>query len=170
MNRVDKGLVKFKGRPLIECVINALHNQVDDIVISANRNLELYKQFSPTVVPDDNGKFGPLSGMAAALPACKHEWVLVVPCDMPYLPNDLVEKLLTNENHNQRNNITIVDVKHHFQLVFLMNKSLLPSVLEHLSSEKHKLMQWVKSCSPAIVDYSNSADSFININAIEELD
>ena len=167
MNHADKGLVKFKGRPLIEHVINALQNQVDDFVISANRNLDSYQQFASTVIPDNDEKNGPLSGIAAALPACKHEWVLVVPCDMPYLPDDLVRTLLSGSANSD---IAIIEVKHRLQLVFLMNKSLLASVQEHLLSGKHKLMQWVESCSPAIVDCSDAADAFRNINSAEELE
>ena len=167
MNHADKGLVKFNGRPLIEHVINALQNQVDDFVISANRNLELYKQFSANVIPDNTEKHGPLSGIAAALPVCKHENVLVIPCDMPYLPDDLVEKLLADFQHSD---IAIIEVLQRLQLVFLMNKSLLASAREHLGSGKYKLMQWVESCSPVIVDCSDAAESFRNINSLQDID
>ena len=36
---LDKGLVSYKNRPLIEHVIHTVQNQVDDIIISANRNI-----------------------------------------------------------------------------------------------------------------------------------
>ena len=39
MNGNDKGLIDFNGQPLIAHVINALQNQIDDFVISANRNI-----------------------------------------------------------------------------------------------------------------------------------
>ena len=167
MNGEDKGLIDFNGQPLISHVINALQNQVDDFVISANRNIELYQQFSTNVIPDDSEMRGPLSGIAAALPSCKHEWVLIIPCDMPHLPNDLVDKLVAEIDHSE---IVIIEVLQRFQLVFLMNKSLLTSVQEHLASGKHKLMQWVTSCSPAIVDYSNSVQAFRNINSVHDLE
>ncbi|MCW8923968.1 MAG: molybdenum cofactor guanylyltransferase [Gammaproteobacteria bacterium] len=167
MNHADKGLVEFKGRPLIEHVINALRHQVDDFVISANRNLELYKHYSPDVVPDVSGKHGPLSGIASALPTCSHDRVLVVPCDMPFLPDNLVDSLLTNSDNSP---LSIIKVHTRMQLVFLMHKSLLGSVQEHLDSDKHKLMQWVEACSPVIIDCSHSARAFRNINSIHDLD
>ena len=167
MNGEDKGLVNFNGQPLIAHVINALNNQVDDFVISANRNTERYQQFSMNVIPDNSEKHGPLSGIAAALPICKHEQVLVIPCDMPYLPNDLVDRLVANIEHR---NIAIVEVLQRFQLVFLMNRSLLASVQEHLISDKHKLMRWVETCSPAIIDFSDTAEAFRNINSVLDLD
>ena len=42
MGGVDKGLELFRGRPLIEAVIDRLKPQCASIVISANRNLERY--------------------------------------------------------------------------------------------------------------------------------
>jgi molybdopterin-guanine dinucleotide biosynthesis protein A len=167
VNNADKGLVEFNGQPLVAHVINALQHQVDDIVISANRNLDIYQQFSPTVIPDTTGRHGPLSGIAAALPACKHEQVLIVACDMPYLPDNLLVTLLAGF---EQNDIAIVNVQDRLQLVFLMQKSLLPSVHEHVSSGKHKLMQWVKSRSHSMVDFSDRADAFKNMNSNQELD
>ncbi|MDH5611355.1 MAG: molybdenum cofactor guanylyltransferase [Gammaproteobacteria bacterium] len=167
VNRADKGLIELRGQPLVAHVINAIQHQVDDIVISANRNLELYRQFSPLVIPDASGRHGPLSGIASALPSCKHNQVLIVPCDMPYLPNNLVTQLLTDFEHND---IAIVDIQNRLQLVFLMRKLLLPSVYEHVSSGKHKLMQWIKSCPHSIVDFSDKANAFKNMNSPYELD
>ena len=167
MNHADKGLVQFKGKPLIEHVINALQNQVDDFVISANRNIDAYQQIASTVIPDNDEKNGPLSGIASALAACQHDQVLVVPCDMPFLPDNLISTLLANFDHN---NIAIVEVHQRLQLVMMLQKSLLSSVQEHLSSGKHKLMQWVETCSPAIVNCNNTAAAFRNINSIDDLD
>lgn len=166
MNGNDKGLIDFNGQPLIAHVINALQNQVDDFVISANRNIEHYQQYSPNVIPDKSERHGPLSGIAAALPNCKHEQVLVAPCDMPYLPNDLVEKLVTNFEHTD---VAIAEVLKRFQLVFVMNRSLLTSIQEHLASDKHKLMQWVGDCSHTTIDFTASADAFRNINSIQDI-
>ena len=166
VNHADKGLIQFNGQPLISHVITSLQNQVDDIVISANRNLEQYKQYSPTVIPDITGNHGPLSGIAAALPACKHELVLIVPCDMPNLPDNLLTKLLANI---ERHDITIVEIQGRLQLVFLMQKSLLHSAQSHVSSGKYKLMQWVTSHSHFIIDFNETPDSFKNMNSTQEL-
>lgn len=166
MNGEDKGLVNFKGQPLITHVISAICEQVDDYVISANRNLDRYRQFSTKVISDDSGEHGPLSGIAAALPLCQHDYILVVACDLPFLPGSLVEELVSNIDNSD---IAIVKVKQHLQLVFLMKKSLLSSVKDNLIANKHKLMQWVKSHSPTIVDYSTSPQSFRNINSTQDL-
>ncbi|MDH5710399.1 MAG: molybdenum cofactor guanylyltransferase [Gammaproteobacteria bacterium] len=166
MNHHDKGLVAFKGQPLVSHVISSLKHQIDDFVISANRNFDQYRQFSPHVIPDATEQNGPMSGIAAALPTCKHDLILVVPCDMPYLPNDLVTLLLTNLNNHK---MAVAETQNHLQPVFLMHRSLLSGVQHHLASGHFKLLQWIQSCSPAIISFSN-ADAFKNLNHASDID
>lgn len=166
-HHADKGLVALNGQPLIAHVIAALKHQVDDIVISANRNFEQYRAFSPMVVPDVAEKHGPLSGIVAALPVCRHEQVLVVPCDMPCLPDDLLARLLAGL---VQHNISIAEVKDRLQLVLLMRKLLLASAKDRLAAGDYRLMQWVKACSPAIINFDDRAEAFKNINKASELD
>lgn len=167
MHGEDKGLVNYQGQPLIAHVIQSLQAQVDDFVISANRHPEQYQQFASKVIPDNTEMHGPLSGIAAALPHCQHDLVLVVACDMPALPDNLVGRLLSGSGNNE---ISIISVNNRTQLVFLMQKSLLASVQQHLSSGKYKLMRWIESRSASIIDCSECAEAFRNINSIQDID
>jgi molybdopterin-guanine dinucleotide biosynthesis protein A len=95
MGGADKGLIDYRGRPLIEWVLAALAPQVEQIVISANRNLDRYAAYGRRVLPDTLPDYpGPLAGVLAALQAVDADWLLVVPCDTPHLPADLALRLL----------------------------------------------------------------------------
>ena len=95
MGGTDKGLQPLRGMPMAMHVLWRLAPQVIDVVINANRNLGAYEGFGRTVVPDASADFqGPLAGMLAGLPYCETEWMMVVPCDTPHLPTDLVARLL----------------------------------------------------------------------------
>ena len=68
MGGVDKGLVPFRGRPLVEHVIERLRPQVDTILINANRNPEAYAAFGHPVISDEiEGFAGPLAGFERGL-------------------------------------------------------------------------------------------------------
>lgn len=95
MGGQDKGLQPLRGMPMAMHVLWRLSPQVQDVVINANRNLGAYEGFGRTVVPDVSGDFqGPLAGMAAGFPYCTTDWMMVVPCDVPHLPTDLVQRLV----------------------------------------------------------------------------
>ena len=94
MGGVDKGLQLLRGRPMVEWVLERLAPQVTEIVINANQNIHRYEKYRYRVVPDEIGGFaGPLAGLHAGLKAAAHPLVVTVPCDSPFLPADLVDRL-----------------------------------------------------------------------------
>lgn len=95
MGGIDKGLVPFMGKPLIEHAIARLAPQVGPVFINANRNLHEYAQYGYPVIADTRPDFaGPLAGFAAGLEQCKTEYLLSVPCDSPLYPLDLAARML----------------------------------------------------------------------------
>jgi len=165
-NCEDKGLVTLKGKPLIEHIIDRINPQVDDIVISANRNTDYYKKYSDKVIEDKTANFqGPLSGIAACIPECKHQWILVLPCDIPLLPDDLVKKLAVSDNSK----LIVAKAHEHRQLVFLMHVSLKKSLDDFLHQGHHKAMSWIELQNPAVVMFEGEVGAFLNINTLEEL-
>lgn len=162
----DKGLVLYKYIPLIEHVLSSIKPQVDEIVISANRNIDIYKEYGYKVIVDAAEDYkGPLAGIAAALPYCTYDRVLIVPCDMPYLSDNIVEKLSGKADKD----ISIVESDNKMQLVFLMHKKLLTSIQQSLESEQLRLMQWVKSHQPAVIKFADDS-AFKNFNNRDDID
>ncbi len=94
MGSVDKGLVPLAGMPMIAHVLKRFVPQVDAVVINANQNLDRYASFGYPVLPDAVGGFaGPLAGLHAGMKHAAHALVATVPCDSPFLPDDLVARL-----------------------------------------------------------------------------
>ena len=68
MNHQDKGLVCYRGCPLVSYAIAALAPLVNDTLINANRNHEQYQSFGLPVVADQTDSFdGPLAGILTAM-------------------------------------------------------------------------------------------------------
>ena len=89
----DKGLLVFNGEPIVKKVFKSLNQQVHMVVVSANRHVEEYQSFGAPVVKDRLPDYqGPLAGIEAALTVCMTPYVLVVPCDAPFIRHDLAQK------------------------------------------------------------------------------
>jgi molybdopterin-guanine dinucleotide biosynthesis protein A len=95
MGGLDKGLVDWRGQPLIAHLHALVRPLSDDLIISCNRNQERYAAFADRLVGDDSADFpGPLAGIRAGLAAARHRHLLVLPCDVPGIDLALVHALL----------------------------------------------------------------------------
>ena len=95
MGGQDKGLLPWRGQPLIAHLHKTVRPLTDDLIISCNRNAEVYRSFADTLVRDPETGFpGPLAGVLAGLAAARHNWLLVLACDAPQVDEHLLESLL----------------------------------------------------------------------------
>jgi molybdopterin-guanine dinucleotide biosynthesis protein A len=95
MGGQDKGLLEWQGRPLVSYAAALARPFSDDLIISCNRNADVYAGFADRLVQDDSTDFpGPLAGIRAGLASARHSHLLVLPCDAPLLDSELLERLL----------------------------------------------------------------------------
>ena len=174
MGGVDKGLIPFHHRPLIESAIHRLRPQVGSILINANRNLEHYSSYGFPVLSDDDLSFsGPLAGFAAGLKACPTEYLVTAPCDSPLLPTNLVELLAAKMSEGSFDIVyaSSKDLagKAWAQPVFcLMRTAVLKSLQEFISLGDFKIDRWFKQLNASTVIF-DSESAFANVNTPEEL-
>jgi molybdopterin-guanine dinucleotide biosynthesis protein A len=174
MGGIDKGLVSFMGKPLIEHAIARLSPQVTTILINANRNHDRYAQYGHAVITDQHPDFaGPLAGFAAGLEHCNTEYLLSVPCDSPVFPLNLSEQLL-KEMISKKSDLVYassVDTTGTTwtQPVFcLMRRSVQPSLQEFLDQGGRKIDRWFEALPSSTVVFADEA-AFANTNTPEEL-
>jgi len=170
MGEHDKGLIALNQAPLIEYALTALQDQVDTILINANRNIERYAGMGYPVIQDHHSGFsGPLAGMASALSVMRTRFLVTVPCDSPLLPLDLVDRLLKGQARAD----TALAVAHdgtRIQPVFaLLERSLLPCLERFLNAGGRRIDQWYAQHRFASVDFSDQPDAFTNVNTPEDL-
>ena len=92
----DKGLIPWRGEPLIAPLQRTARPLTDDLIISCNRNHAQYAPLADQLVEDDESGFpGPYAGIRAGLAAARHAYLLVMPCDMPLLDCELLQALLS---------------------------------------------------------------------------
>lgn len=168
MGGVDKGLQTMKGRPMVQWVLERFSPQVAEVVINANQNPDRYGAFGHRVVSDDIGGFaGPLAGLHAGLKAATHPLVATVPCDSPFLPEDLVQRLFSNlGNHD----LAVAKTGDQAHPVFVLTKRDIVGNLESfLSGGGRKIDAWYASLKVVEVSFDDQTDAFRNINTLAEL-
>lgn len=175
MHGRDKGLVEFQGQPLAQRAMERLRPQVSQLLVSANRNQAHYEALGVRVLGDSlDGFQGPLAGMLVGLEHCETEWLQVVPCDVPFFPLDLVERLM---NAAEREGCLAAyplspseDGRQQRQPVFLCVKTTAVSGLrDYLGSGGRKIDEWVRSIGVAQVSF-DSKNAFANANTLDELE
>jgi molybdopterin-guanine dinucleotide biosynthesis protein A len=165
----DKGLVDLGGRPMIAHVIERIRPQVDTLIINANRHVERYGEYGYPVVADVIDDYcGPLAGMASVLRNAAPGLVVTVPCDTPFLPLDLVQRL-HGALRTTASELAVVDSGERLQPVFaLLHTDLLDSLMEFLTAGGRKIDAWYESHVMTRVDFSSAAEAFANINTPEQ--
>ena len=174
MGGIDKGLIPFHQKPLIETTIQRLKAQVGPILINANRNITKYAVYGYLVIMDETPDFsGPLAGFLMGLKNCKTPYLLTTPCDSPLFPEDLATKLASEL---EQANLDLVyasskeaDGKVWAQPVFcLMRANLQDSLISFLDKGDLKIDRWFKELKSGTVIFDN-AQAFANANTPEEL-
>ena len=167
MDGQDKGWIELLGKPLIRHVLERVSPQVGACIISANRNLERYRELQVPVVTDRDVYLGPLAGIAAALEMTTTEWALVVPTDAPLIPTDLAEQLMKSVGDGDKL-VLCHDGERLQPLCGLYRRDLAPSIRTFLAAGERRLTQWCLAQNPQIVTIRDTF-AFSNLNTRDEL-
>jgi molybdopterin-guanine dinucleotide biosynthesis protein A len=170
MGGVDKGLVTLAGKALVAHVIERLAPQVGAIVVNANQNAERYAAFGYPVIPDAVGGFaGPLAGLHAGLTVATTRYAVTVPCDSPYLPDDLVARLADALERDSAHLAVAKTFDQPHPVFALVRRDVLPHLATFLEGGGRKIDAWYKTLIVVEVAFDDRADAFRNINTPDEL-
>jgi molybdopterin-guanine dinucleotide biosynthesis protein A len=168
MGGVDKGLQLFRGEPMVAAVLKRFAPQVDEVLINANQNIEQYEQFGHRIIPDRiTGFAGPLAGLHRGLSEANYELAATVPCDSPFLPDDLVPRLYSEI---EGNDLAVAKTFSQVHPVFcLCRRKVLPHLTAFLESGGRKIDAWYATLKVVEVNFDDQSEAFRNINTAEEL-
>jgi molybdopterin-guanine dinucleotide biosynthesis protein A len=170
MGGIDKGLVLFKGRPMVSHVLARLSPQVSELLINANREIAHYQSLCFTVITDETADFaGPLAGLLAGMKAAKTEWILCVPCDSPNLPEDLCQRLIQALELQTADIAVAKTAEQHHPVFCLCRTSLAQDLESYLNAGGRKVDEWQKQHAYVEVSFDDKPLAFTNVNTLEEL-
>lgn len=171
----DKGLITLNDAPMVTRVLNAVSAVADTVVINANRNKDQYAAFGVDVVEDVVADFqGPLAGL---LSACEHlntDWVLMCPCDTPFVQSNLIAHLwqaalIEEQAGEQGSAIVVAHDGERLQPVFaIVRRTLVDSIRRFLERDERKIDRWYDEVGFVPVDCREHRIMFDNINTPEQ--
>jgi len=171
MNRTQKGLMIWQGKPFVKHLIDRFEDQVATTIISCHQNPQDYAQFGAKIVCDDQEEYlGPLAGIKASLAACQTPLALILPCDCPMMPVTLLSRLQQALIEQAADIALANDGERLHQLPVLVKTSLRESLQQQIASGKRSMRNWFKHHQVATVDFSDEPKGFLNINSSEDLD
>jgi molybdopterin-guanine dinucleotide biosynthesis protein A len=174
----DKGLVNLRGDPMVSYVIDAMLGLVDEIVISVAKGqsskYDEYSEIGFEIVEDGTPGIGPLEGMRCALKVARGDYVLVSPCDTPFLKPGICQMLLSKANGRDG---AVPMIKDRFEPVHgAFKKTAAAKAFEAaLTTGKRKPSDAYGKLDIAFVDESSLRgidpvlESFWNLNTPEDL-
>lgn len=170
MGGQDKGLVLLNGVALFQHVLDALRPQVNQLVISANRHIDLYQRSGIPVIVDALPDYpGPLAGMLAVMEAVESEWFLFSPCDTPNIPYNLASRLWEGLGEPPVPAVWVNDGERDHPGTALIHHSVNAALKDYLSAGERRVMQFLRSIGGRTVVLNNAPDQFANINTLDEL-
>lgn len=174
----DKALIKIRGITILDRVLATLSGQCPRMAINANGDPARFADAGLPVVPDNiAGHPGPLAGVLAGLDWLAEqelgiEWLVSVPGDCPFLPDDLVPRLHAARRAKGVPLACARSGEWRHPVVGLWPIALRDDLRKALVEEDlRKIEVWTSRHGVAVADWpADPIDPFLNVNTPEDLD
>lgn len=159
----DKALLAFRGSTLLEHVAARAAEVAGPITIVGPP--ERYSHLGYPVIADRHPGAGPLAGIEVALLSSSSDRALILACDMPDIPLDLLQSLLAESGDCV---ITRTGDGRLNPLCAVWSKALLPAIQEALASGQGKVLDClkgadVKEIAWPVLENANTPDEWTKV-------
>lgn len=178
----EKSLRLVNGRPLLKYVVDRLAAQASPLALNANEFPSRFAEFGLPIIPDATGDFpGPLAGILAGMRWAAHveprsRYIVTAACDTPFLPDDLVSRLLEAAAGSADPAICLAASGGRTHPVCGLWPVALAADLDlALASGKRKVLDWATAHHHRVAEFpfkelsGRSVDPFFNANTPEDL-
>lgn len=161
-----KGDIILGHQSLLDWTLARLKPQVQELAINTNFRADQIQQNNFHVFSDKSPFIGegPLAGVYSALIEYPNHWIITVSCDTPFLPKDLVKRMLHQAQITPAMAYFAHDGEREHPLFLLLAPQALGLVTDFLSTGQRKMRDWLKFSQAQAVDFSDQPSSFSNCN------
>lgn len=163
----DKGSVRFRGKPLVCHALHTLGSVVSELLLSANE--PVYKRFHDRVVHDLHPDLGPAGGIVTAMHHSRTPYLLVMPCDMPFVPPGFLRRLIEKA---EKDIVVPVHEGRTEPLLGLYALSIKPQLESFLNKGNRSLqgfLRWMDVQRVPVRTSQGEGDPFRNLNSPADL-
>ena len=139
---VDKGLLKFCGKPMLQNVLERLSSLAEDKFIITEK-IDDYRKFGLPIFQDVYKNYGALAGLHTGLKNAKYEIVYMVACDMPFADENLFVYMREILEVSEVDVVIPLTEHGHEPMHAVYRKSTcLPAVENAIQNQKKRLISW----------------------------
>jgi len=140
---------QFEGRPLLLRVLDVAREVADEVLLLPGAR-DVPEAADLVRVPDWPDVPGPLGALGAGLEAARHDWCLALPCDMPRLRRDVLERLARRAAGGPAPAALVVaGPSGREPFCALYHRGLLPALARHAAAGGRSLQGWLEACAAA---------------------
>lgn len=165
----DKGLVYFKGKMLVEYVLQAAGKVTDQIMIITSN--AAYRQFGFPCIEDELKDRGPLGGIYTGLDHSSSRKNLLLGCDMPFLTEKILTELIIN--YGDEDVLLTEHLGKAEPLCSIYDRSCISHIRSLIEQDQLKITDAIAGLKTRVISFDReewfSGNEFANINSIEEL-
>jgi molybdopterin-guanine dinucleotide biosynthesis protein A len=136
-----KAFLPLAGKPLLQHVADRVSPQVQKLVLSVEQQSSAFDVFGMAQLPDPKpGSRGPLGGLLSVMRWLQAEgaaeWLLLAPCDAPFVPLDLAERLYLHAAASNSGGAVVHQAGQVHPVFSLWHNSLLQKLEQAVITEK----------------------------------
>lgn len=172
----DKATIKLGGETLLHRAVRLASQLSNDVIVVARADQQLAVTLGvdgARILSDTEPYVGVLAGMGTGLAAARHDWCLVVACDMPFVSLEMLEHMLSLR---QGYDAVVPRLEVGLEpLLSLYHKRCLPALWRALRAGDHRVVSFFGSLRIRYVEageiqrFDQTGRSFHNINSPEQL-
>jgi len=163
----DKGLMRFRGRPMVQHVIDAAAMVCNTFVVVTDH--PMYSMFGFRTVADEVKSFGPVAGILSGLRSSGTERNLVLSCDVPFVTPAMLKELVLCDADADVIVAEGADARIH-PLIAIYTRNCIPALERAIAEDEHRLRTVLEELRVHRVRFSEEmAPQLRNVNTIEDL-
>lgn len=170
----NKAFAEVDGIPMIQRAAGLFAGLFSHTLLSTNTP-ELYRHLGLPMVADRYPGDGPLAGIHAAMSDIRHQWLLVVACDMPLLRKSFLHCMMEKALAGGIDAIVPRVNGRAEPLCALYHRRTLPVAREMLENKERRMHEFLSRISVRFLDDDELGDwgrvsgLFHNVNRLEDL-